>query len=165
MSDIVLRKADASSMEALREMSLLLQRHVEVANPKIWRLTSEGELGIRTTVENMLRDEDGLAVIAESEGVPVGFIHGSFRRRRDYEPETVGYINYIFVREGFRRRGIGRLLVREVSTFFASKGVEDVTLNYVDGNRDGEMFWRSLGFEHRLHIANTSLEALREKLT
>ncbi len=151
-------------VEALTEMRLLLQEHVEASNLKIWRLNAVGRASIGVPVKEMLANESGLVLVAEAEGKPVGFISGSFRKRDDLDPRIVGYINLLFVREGFRERGIGRSLVGKLCAFFRSNGVEDITLNYVHGNREAEVFWIGLGFEHRLHVANSSLGALEEKL-
>lgn len=112
----------------------------------------------------MLSDEDGLVLVVEDGGDLVGFAYGRVVSRRDYLPETVGFINLIYVREGHRRKGTGIRLVRELCSFFRARDVDEVNLNHIKGNTEGESFWTKLGFEVVRVTANTPLEALEKRL-
>lgn len=164
MLGFTVRKATQADAETLYRMRLLLQRHSEEANPTIWRLTKKGEEKTMKDTEEMLRDENGVTLIAERDGTPVGFTYGRHINREEYEPPNIGQVMLIFVDEPHRTRGAGSLLVAELCRFFASRGVEDVTLNYIHGNPDAEGFWGSLGLKHRLHIAGIPLEDLKRRL-
>jgi ribosomal protein S18 acetylase RimI-like enzyme len=84
--------------------------------------------------------------------------------RETYTPRTVGHIYTIYVEPAHRRRGIGSGLVRELCRYFRERGVDEVNLMYVLGNEEAEEFWRTLGLTPVIQTANTSLEALEEKL-
>jgi GNAT superfamily N-acetyltransferase len=164
MPGFTIRKAAQADADELYEMRLLLQRHGEEANPTIWRLTKKGEEKTRRDTEEMLKDENGIVLIAERDGAPVGFAYGRHIYREEYEPPNIGQVMLIFVKEPHRTRGAGSLLVAGLCRFFDSKGVEDVTLNYIHGNTDAEGFWGSLGLKHRLHIAGIPLGDLKRRL-
>ncbi len=159
-----IREADASDRGDLVEMRLLLQRHLEASNPRIWRMTEEGERKIAEEVEQMLCGEDSRVVVAEVGGVVVGYAYGTVSRRASFMPRSVGFINGIYVREPYRRRGIGIRLMEELCKFFDAEKVDEVNLRYVLGNREGEGFWRRLGFKPIIHTANIPLEELERRL-
>ena len=50
------------------------------------------------------------------------------------------------VRESWRHRGIGRVLVAEALRWVADSGVERVEVQVVRGNEEGQAFWRAAGF-------------------
>lgn len=159
-----IREAKPTDKDELLTMGLALQWHDEASNPRIWKVTEEGKRRIDTTVDEMLSDEEGIAIVAEENGKPVGFAWGHVVHRTDYTPKAVGFIRLIYLKEEYRRRGTGTRMVWEICRFFRAKGVEEVNLNYILGNREGEGFWRGLGFEPVRVSANTPLKALEERI-
>jgi len=67
-------------------------------------------------------------------------------------------------KRGSEGGGIGRRLVGELCRFFASKNVEEVTLNYIIGNKEGEGFWKTLGFKPIRIGANVQFKELMERV-
>ena len=162
--DLLIRRADRSDVEKLTKLMLLFQRHMEKSNPRVWRITEEGEAHLREEIEEMLAKEDGRMLVAVKDGAIVGFIYGKFSHRTTYTPNNIGRNSVLYVKERFRRRGIGRRLVGELCRFFASKNVEEVTLNYIIGNKEGEGFWKTLGFKPARIGANVQFKELMERL-
>jgi ribosomal protein S18 acetylase RimI-like enzyme len=70
----------------------------------------------------------------------------------------------MYVVKQFRRRGIGRRLIKELCKFFNSNKAEDLTVRYVIGNKEAEGFWRKLGFEPIITTSGTSATELDHKL-
>ncbi|RJS90514.1 GNAT family N-acetyltransferase [Candidatus Bathyarchaeota archaeon] len=165
LRDLLIRSAERSDVEELVRLRLLFQRHMERPNPRVWRITKEGEAHLREETEEMLAKEDGRMLVAVKDGVIVGFIYGEFSHRTTYTPNNIGRISILYVREEFRRRGIGKRLVEELCRFFASKNVEEVTLNYIIGNEEAEGFWGALGFKSVRIGANIRFERLMEYLS
>jgi GNAT superfamily N-acetyltransferase len=159
-----IREAKPTDRDELLRMRHALQRHDEDSNSRIWHITEEGKKRLDATVDEMLSDEDGLAVVAEEEGKPIGFAWGHVAHRTDYTPKTVGFIRLIYLKEGHRRGGTGTRMVREICRYFSEKGVEEANLNYILGNGEAEGFWSGLGFEPVRASANTPLKALEERL-
>ena len=159
-----IRPATPTDKPGIIEMRLALQRHDEASNPRIWHSTEEGDRNLGADVDEMLRDEDGLALVVEDNGDLMGFAYGRVSSRKDYLPETVGFINLIYIKEGHRRQGTGRKLVTVLCSFFRTRDVDEVNLNHIKGNTEGANFWRKLGFEIVRVTANTTLEALEKRL-
>ena len=164
MRGLLIRSAERSDVEELVRLRLLFQRHMERSNPRVWQITKEGEAHLREEIEEMLAKEDGRMLVAVKDGAIVGFIYGEFSHRTTYTPNNIGRISVLYVKEGFRRRGIGRRLVGELCRFFASKNVEEVTLNYIIGNKEGEGFWKTLGFKPIRIGANVQFKGLMDHL-
>jgi GNAT superfamily N-acetyltransferase len=163
--ETTIRPATPQDKKSLTQMRNALQHHSEASNPHIWRLTKKGRPRIPDQVDEMLNDPDGLALIAEEEGTPIGFAYGRVTRREDYAPAAVGFINLIYVREGHRRRGTGTRMVRRLTDFFRSRDAEEANLGYIKGNTQGENFWKKLGFTTVRVTVNTPIDHLENRLS
>jgi len=64
----------------------------------------------------------------------------------------------------FRRKGIGRRLMKGLVEFFNSNKAEHLTVRYIIGNKEAEGFWRKLGFESIITTSATYLKELDFKL-
>lgn len=58
-----------------------------------------------------------------------------------------GWIYYLAVAAAYRRRGIGRDLVRHCESHLRARGCPKVNLMVRDGNRQAAAFYQSLGYE------------------
>lgn len=161
----MIRRANDSDAEQLAELRLLLQQHAEESNHSIWRITEEGKKLLKQKVENDLANCNSLFLVAETDGKIIGFVHGEVTHRTDYLPRSIGSISTAYVTRKFRRRGVGARLIEELCMFFNSKGVEDVTLRYVIGNKEAEAFWKKLGFKPVITSAKTRLRELKSILS
>lgn len=56
-------------------------------------------------------------------------------------------IEDLFVKEGYRRRGIARLLFGACNAYAAENGIDTVTLNVLSNNEKAVGFYKSVGFE------------------
>jgi ribosomal protein S18 acetylase RimI-like enzyme len=164
MADLLIRDAEMSDLDELVKLRLSFQRHMEASNPRVWRITEEGQKHLREETEQMLANKDGRMPVAVKNGVIAGFTYGEVSHRTAYLPSTIGQISIIYVLEEFRRHGLGRQLVEELCRFFSSKNVEEVTLNYIIGNKEAEGFWEALGFEPIRISANLRFKDLEERL-
>jgi len=72
-------------------------------------------------------DREGL-ILAESEGEVIGFIHAGFGFTSDHSAidHSRGVICVVMVRCDFRRRGIGRELVRRAEEYLRQKGAQTI---------------------------------------
>lgn len=66
-------------------------------------------------------------------------------------------ISDLGVREGARRRGIGRALVTRALAWIGERGVERVEVRVASGNREGQAFWRALGFADHVDVLQRRL--------
>jgi ribosomal protein S18 acetylase RimI-like enzyme len=164
MDNLTIRKAASSDVERIVELRLLLQEHVEKSNPLIWRITEEGMKLLKQKVEGDLADSNIQVLLAEADGEIIGFVQGEVTCRSDYLPRTVGHVSLVYVVKQFRRKGVGRRLVKELCKFFNSNKVENLTVRYIIGNKEAERFWRRLGFESIITTSSTYLKELDLKL-
>ena len=164
MTEVTIRKAKRSDIEKLAQLRLQLQRHCEKSNSLIWQITKEGEALIKQKVSDDLDNVNGHVLIAELNGEIIGFAYSEISHRTDYSPGIVGSISTVYVDRKARRKGIGTLLVKQICELFKSEAVEDVTLRYIVGNREAEIFWRKLGFNPVITTAKTGLRELKREI-
>jgi ribosomal protein S18 acetylase RimI-like enzyme len=91
-----------------------------------------------------VRDKVFIASIPEMSDVPVAYIYARI------EPEaTEGYIDFLGVHEGFRRRGIGgRLISAAARWLFSFPDIEVVALTVHADNTAAIALYTGLGFTH-----------------
>jgi GNAT superfamily N-acetyltransferase len=85
----------------------------------------------------------GTIMIAWSATRPVGFIR--FRPKTG-EFGKYGYVNIIFVEQGFRHKGVGALLLREAENWFHSKGIRSIQATITNSNRLSLDFFKKEGY-------------------
>lgn len=164
MDNLTIRRAVSSDLERIVELRLLSQKHFEGSNPLIWRITEEGKKLLKQKVENDLADSNIHVLLAEADGEIIGYVQGEVMTRTDYMPRTVGHVSLIYVMKQFRRKGVGRCLMRELCNFFNLNKAEHLTVRYIIGNNEAEGFWRKLGFESIITTSATHLKELDFKL-
>ena len=164
MDNLTIRRAASSDVERIVELRLLSQEHAEKSNPLIWRITKEGKKLLKQKVGNDLADSNIQVLLAEADGKTIGYVQGEVTCRSDHMPTTVGQVSLMYVVKQFRRKGVGRRLVKELCKFLGSNKAEDLTVRYIIGNKEAEGFWRKLGFEPIITTSSTHPKELDFKL-
>ena len=161
----VLRPAQAADLDRLIELLLALQDQIEASNPDLWRMVPEARHNLKGQIAGRLKAANSCALVADhdEDGV-VGAIFGRIVVNNRYTPSRAGQIDQLFVRADHRRVGAGSRLVALLCRFFASEGVEDITIRYVVGNEEADAFWTALGFSPRIITAGAGREALEHHL-
>lgn len=165
MNDLIIKRAASSDVERIVELRLLSQEHAEKSNPLIWRITEDGKKLLKQKVEDDLANSNIHVLLAETDGKAIGYVQGEVTRRSDHMPKTVGHISLMYVVKQFRRKGVGRRLMKELFKFFSSNNVEDLTVRYIVGNKEAEGFWRKLGFKSIITTSSTYPKELDAKLS
>ncbi|MCC6859004.1 MAG: GNAT family N-acetyltransferase [Bryobacterales bacterium] len=87
-------------------------------------------------------------VALDAEGRPVGFAEA---RLRDFAEgcvtSPVGYLEGWYVRETWRRAGVGRALLLAAEEWARSQGATEMASDTDIGNRGSELAHKALGFE------------------
>lgn len=160
-----IRPARREDLDRLEALLLALQDHLEVTNPNVWQKSQAARQALRVQIANRLQGDDSLTLVAEHarDGV-VGVINGRVVTNTRYVPARAGTIDQAFVRQDHRRGGVGAALVAVICRFFASEGVDELSLRYVVGNEEAAAFWTALGFEPRIITAGSSRRRVEERL-
>ena len=160
-----LRSARRGDLERLIELHLALQDHVESSNADLWRMKRDARHNLRGQVISRLGAVNSCALVAEhdEDGV-VGLIFGRIIINNRYTPSRAGQIDQAYVHPDHRRTGVGSRLVARLCAFFASEGVEDISLRYVAGNDEADSFWSAVGFSPRITTSGAHRQEVEAQL-
>jgi len=103
------------------------------------------EADSRDATERYLARNPGFSFVSEADGQLVGCIMGGHDGRR-------GYLQHLFVRPSFRRRGIGTQLVSRCVDALADEGILKSHLFVKHTNESGREYWSSAGWSQRSDI-------------
>ena len=96
----------------------------------------------REGIERFLRRNSSTSVIARCEGKLVGAILCGHDGRR-------GSLYHVCVREGYRRRGIGKAMVTYCMRALQAEEISNVSLIAFTTNDVGNAFWKEIGWKKR----------------
>jgi diamine N-acetyltransferase len=97
---------------------------------------------------DLLGREDSAMFVAEV-GEVVGVALGLMRKPPEltiFVPQRWGVLDNLVVDAGWRRRGVGRLLVRAIEGWALGQGAPWVELSVYDFNLEARRFYESLGY-------------------
>jgi ribosomal protein S18 acetylase RimI-like enzyme len=104
------------------------------------------------------------AVVAEVDGAVVGVACFVVRQSSPFVETTVAQIDYLHVRNGFHRRGVGRALVAAAAGFAETMGAEHVSVSIFPHLREANRFYAKLGFSPLVVSRVAPISMLRRKL-
>ena len=96
---------------------------------------------ILSAMADQVRDGRAVIEIISDDGKIAGFSKVSF-------DHTYGILDFLFVREEYRGRGYGKILMDRVMDLFRQRGVDLIDIKVVSGN-DAERFYQRYGFQIR----------------
>jgi ribosomal protein S18 acetylase RimI-like enzyme len=112
-----------------------------------------------------MSDTDAVVLVAEDdEGEVVGMAFGETHVPSRFSDERAFEISGVVVRGGYRGRGVGHELVREVAAFAGSRGIEWIELKTFAPNQGAMAFWEGLGFTPRVVQLTTPTKVLLTRL-
>ena len=138
---MIFRKATVADAETLAGMAAALFHHEDVQ-------------ALREEFEALARDEEAACFLAEEEGMAVGF--AQCQLRHDYvegtETSPVGYLEGIYVKAPFRRRGVAGQLLRACEAWAGRMGCTELASDCELNNMDSLSFHLRIGFEEANRI-------------
>ncbi len=87
--------------------------------------------------------------VIEYDGKIAGYI---WFRVVDSSVGTFGRIEHIFVDRGFRKKGIGKQLMKAAEEYFMSSGVKRVKLTVTTHNEAAQSLYKSMGYETKRYV-------------
>lgn len=106
--------------------------------------------GDEATWARMLARPDVLVLVAERDGEPVGYV-SALRRPHFWSGTDILALDDLFVREGYRSAGVGRLLMTELARLAAPEGLL-IRWEVAEDNLRAQDFYRRLGARLRAKV-------------
>jgi len=98
----------------------------------------------------MLARPDVVVLLAERDGVPVGYV-SAVRRLHLWLGRDILALDDLFVRDGYRDAGVGRLLMRELAVLAAPEELP-IRWEMLEDNGAAQRFYRRLGASLRTKV-------------
>ncbi|MBL0085196.1 MAG: GNAT family N-acetyltransferase [Ideonella sp.] len=142
-------------------MSLLIRQFEAKDYPNargLWENTPGVGLGSaddREPIERFLARNPGLSFVAENSGVLVGTVLCGHDGRR-------GLIHHLVASGSYRRKGLGRALLRAGLEALRAAGIDKCHLLVFQDNEQGLAFWRSVSAVERKEMALFSISTISE---
>ena len=153
----VVRQAEMRDLDRVAAMWIAITRHHEPLDP-LFRMRPDADGELRELLRALLRDRDAAILVYELEGD----IAGLCIIRIDHAPPILeeterAEVTDLGVRPGFRRRGIGKLLLEQALAWAKMSGIERVEVQVASANTEGQRFWRSQGFGDLMQVLHKRL--------
>ena len=133
--------------------------HVEV-DPR-FALADQANQRFRSYIDTAITREDYRVRIAEHDGQAAGFsVSCVLPNSPVYKTRWIGYINDLCVTRALRRRGVGRVLVRDAAAWLRRYGAESVEVYVAHHNNDAREFWSGVGGQPYLHRISLDVGSL-----
>lgn len=140
------RRAGAGDLERVTALWLAIGEHHAGLGPA-FALRAGAEAEARELLRALLRDPDTAAFLYEEAGGALGLCIARIDRAPPIAVESErAEITDLGVEPTARRRGIGRALVDAARDWVAARGVRRLEVRVAVRNREGQAFWRALGF-------------------
>jgi GNAT superfamily N-acetyltransferase len=99
---------------------------------------------IRSRLSAILNHDDHCVVVVTGNEKIIGWIHAVYSLRVESDPfvEIAGLV----VDEGFRRKGMGKMLVEKIIEWTRSKGNDKIRVRCNTVRKEAHIFYNSLGF-------------------
>jgi ribosomal protein S18 acetylase RimI-like enzyme len=98
-------------------------------------------------VKRLIRSKSGLALIAEDNGLPAGYLLAMIKPNIPlFKLEKLGEITDIYIRKKYRGSGVSSKLKVKAFKWLKEKGVKKVSLNVFPGNKKAVGVYEHWGF-------------------
>ncbi len=143
--EILIRKATADDIEALRGLYLALEEDGVRYQPEHFVIGERTEEFFQNIFDSDTQD----ILVADIDGLAVGFVHVMILQQKKVsclKPQTVVYMQDLCVREDMRNNKIGAKLVRAAKDYGKEHKADFIRTQVFPGNVDGMRFYERNGF-------------------
>jgi ribosomal protein S18 acetylase RimI-like enzyme len=152
-----IRAAAPRDLDRVAALWTALAAHHARLDP-LFRQRPGTDAAVRKLLAAQLRDPDAALFVCDLDGDLVGFCGVRIDRAPPVFEETARVeITDLGVREGLRRRGIGRALCEAALAWAAQRGHRRVEVRVAAANAEGQGFWRALGFRDLMDVLHRRL--------
>jgi len=154
---IIVRAATDADTPVLGRMGTALARRHHAWDPLRFMLPDDIERGYRSWLGRELATSDAVVLVAEQDGVVVGYAYGRLEERNwNRLLEACGALHDLWVDEPARRSGAGRALAATMIERLGALGAPRIVLETSTQNAAAQRLFTSLGWRP------TMLEMTRE---
>jgi ribosomal protein S18 acetylase RimI-like enzyme len=152
-----LRRAESADLSELAGLWLDVTRHHSGIDP-LFTLRAGAGPEVSRLLDAQLSDPNTAIFVWESPGRLLGFCTVRVDRAPPILEETVrAEITDLGVRADARRRGIGGALADAALAWARAGGTRRVEVRVAADNREGQAFWRALGFGDLMDVLQRRL--------
>lgn len=147
MDGVKLRGWKREDLDQIADLWLGLATHV---NPMdgFYEISPDAKKKYKGYLHRVFRDRDYVVFVADGNEGLVGFAMGRINKSPSVViPETVGYVENVFIRDERRKSGIGTALCNQLLDWFKKQGIGHVELFYQIENTGAAAFWKTMGFK------------------
>jgi ribosomal protein S18 acetylase RimI-like enzyme len=148
---IKFREAKEEDIESIVELVIRLKR----LNEEFDALLKVREDIVEQTklyIKNSLKSDNSFIVVAEYNKKIVGILKAEVRERLFYSPTKEGFISEFYIMPEFRRKGLGKDLLKYSIEKLKDKGAEIVTAEFPTQNKIATDFYAKQGFRSVISI-------------
>ena len=153
------REARMTEIDRVAALWTLITEHHAALDP-LFRMRSGpvAEGSLRELLRGLQADPDAVILVYERDGTPEGLCIVRIDRAPPILEETErAEITDLGVRAALRRRGIARRLVEAAQAWVRDRGVGRVEIQVASGNREGQAFWRAMGYGDLMDVLHKRL--------
>ncbi len=158
--DIKIRKArlgDVSSiLELWNELVTCSRKNFCYTGPLFQYKENSPEI-VEKSIKKNIRSKTDIVLIAEINDRVVGFaIAGILNLPRYYVHDQEMHVGDIFIKEGFRAKGIGSDFIKEIEMWAKKKGIFSLGLLCNTNNENARAAYEKMGFSaHHIKMSKT----------
>jgi len=155
------RIAGREDIESLIELTLLAR----LESPLTAQLCTVEPTHLDGLLEAWIAMDGSSVIVAEVDGAVVGFVLAQVLPPNLFSDVSIIQIEGLFVRQEYRRRGLARNLLAEVSRIAEENDVEHIVTIILTGSRQELRFLAGLGFDHAGARRVVDVPTLNRRLT
>ncbi|MEM3551229.1 MAG: GNAT family N-acetyltransferase [Candidatus Bathyarchaeia archaeon] len=144
LENVKIRHADEEDLQQIVKLSKKLGKNESSMDSMISSMPSEFQNP--TWILKNIKGENTVVFVAEANGKVIGYSLGWISQPWAYKGRR-GYICDCFVEKPYRRKGIGRALIKAMLNWFVGKGVECVEADVYSRNIPSLTLFKALGFD------------------
>ncbi len=108
--------------------------------------------------QEQLSSDSASYVLAIEDQQPIGYISVQLQKGPPvFEYPQIGFIDGLYVKDEYRRRGIGKKLVSLALEWLQDKAIVRIQLTVAALNQGGIDFWKNCGFTELMYRMNMQL--------
>jgi len=103
---------------------------------------------IKSSVLKSFKNPKKIILVAEEKNKIIGYIAGTIKNQNPiFKIKKIGFINDVYIIKKFRKKGLGKRLMKELIKFFKSQKIKVCQLSVLSNNLPAIKLYQSLGFK------------------